>query len=188
MGPLVGLGLATGLRLGELLGLAWGAEGLDITAGVVRVRRSLDRTRGPAGRFAIVAPKSAAGVRDVPLGPSELARVRRHRLATGRPRAGELVFADERGLPLDANGLPRYGWHRIRRVADEPLHRFRDLRHAWAVYSLRAGLRPEAVAQLGGWSDVAMVTRRYGRHPLPDEVADAGALLEAWRGGWGRGG
>jgi integrase len=114
--------------------------------------------------------------------------VRRHRLATGRPRAGELVFADERGLPLDANGLPRYGWHRIRRVADEPLHRFRHLRHAWAAYSLRAGLRPEAVAQLGGRSDVAMVTLRYGRHALPDEVADAGALLEAWRGGWGRGG
>jgi len=44
------------------------------------------------------------------------------------------------------------------------------------------------VARLGGWSDVAMVTRRYGKHALPDEVADAGALLEAWRAGWGRGG
>jgi hypothetical protein len=53
---------------------------------------------------------------------------------------------------------------------------------------LRAGVRPEAVARLGGWSDVAMVTRRYGKHALPDEVADAAALLETWRAGWGRGG
>ena len=46
---------------------------------------------------------------------------------------------------------------------------------------LRAGVRPEAVARLGGWSDVGMVTRRYGRHALPDELAEAGRLLGAWR-------
>jgi hypothetical protein len=33
------------------------------------------------------------------------------------------VLGDERGLPLDANGRLRYGWHRIRRVADEPVPR-----------------------------------------------------------------
>ena len=45
---------------------------------------------------------------------------------------------------------------------------------------LRAGVR---VARLRGWSDVALVTRRYGKHALPDELADTGRLLGAWRAG-----
>jgi hypothetical protein len=53
---------------------------------------------------------------------------------------------------------------------------------------LRAGVRPEAVTKLGRWSDVGMVTRRYGKHALPDETAEAGRMLGAWwasrRGTW----
>ncbi len=43
--PLIALLFGTGLRLGEALALPWGPEGLDLEAGVVRVRRSLDRVR-----------------------------------------------------------------------------------------------------------------------------------------------
>jgi hypothetical protein len=46
---------------------------------------------------------------------------------------------------------------------------------------LRAGVRPEAVAKLGGWADVSMVYRRYGKHALPDELASAGEALERFR-------
>ena len=39
----------------------------------------------------------------------------------------------------------------------------------------------EAVGKLGGWSSVAMVLGCYGRHALPDELANAGELLDAYR-------
>ena len=51
-------------------------------------------------------------------------------MASGRPDDGELVFADPQGRPLDANGIVRYGWRRIRQAAEGPLPRVRDLRHA----------------------------------------------------------
>ena len=88
------------MRLGEALALPWGADGLDLDAGAARVRRSLDRVRDKeTGTFAFVAPKTRSSRRDVPVRPTEVAMLKRHRLASGRPADGELVFADERGRP-----------------------------------------------------------------------------------------
>ena len=55
------------LRLGELLALRWGPDGLDLDGGIVHVRASLDRVRDGSGEYARLAPKSRAGRRDVPL-------------------------------------------------------------------------------------------------------------------------
>lgn len=200
--PLVYLALATGLRLGELLALRWGPwgddeAGVDLGTGVVRVRWNLDRLRDKeTGEFRMVRPKSRAGWRDVPLAADDVAVMRRHLLATGRPAAGALVWADD-GAPWCATGEPHRAWQRVRAAArvdgldDDgeptraalagPLPRFHDLRHTWCVFMLRAGVRPEAVAKLGGWSDVGIIHRRYGKHALPDELAGAGEALAAYR-------
>lgn len=180
--PLVALLLGSGARSGEALGARWGS-GLDLDAGVLRVVESLDRVRGADGSLARVDPKSRAGVREVPLAPSDVAILRRHRLASGRLPDGTPVFADARGEPLAAGGAPRRSWERVVRAAGiaEPMPTLHHLRHAWAVAMLRAGVRPEALAKLGGWADVGIIHRRYGRHALPDELADAGQRLEAWR-------
>ena len=66
-GPLVALAFGSGLRLGELRALRWGADGVDLDAGVVHVTRSLDTVRDDAGEYAVLAPKSRASRRTVPL-------------------------------------------------------------------------------------------------------------------------
>jgi integrase len=53
-GPLIRLAFGTGLRLGELLALRWGPDGLDLTNATVRVCRSLDRVRDASGSYPIV--------------------------------------------------------------------------------------------------------------------------------------
>ncbi len=148
----------------------------------MHVRRSLDRMRGADGRFAEVAPKSRASRRDVPLAPADIARLRRHRLACGRPPDGALVFADWDGSALNANGSIRHAWRRALKNAGiaEPLPRIHDARHSWASAMLAAGIGVPAVTRLGGWSDAALVHRRYG-HALPDELAGAGQALERFR-------
>jgi site-specific recombinase XerC len=59
-GPFYALAFGTGLRTGELRALRWGPEGLDLDAGVVHVRASVDRVRGKDGRYAELPPKSRA--------------------------------------------------------------------------------------------------------------------------------
>ena len=98
-GPLIRLAFATGLRLGELLALPWGPDGLDLAAGVVHVRRSLDRVRDAEGRYPLVAPKSRTSRRDVPLAVDDVAAMRRHLLASGRPADDALVFSLEGEAP-----------------------------------------------------------------------------------------
>ena len=178
--PLIALALGSGLRLGELLALRWGADGLDLDAEVVRVRR-LDRIRDETGAYPLLAPKTRAARRDVPLAPEDAARLRRHRLACGRRPDGALVFAGPDGQALSP--VPAYrAWKRACRRAGlaQPLPRFHDARHAYASHALAAGLSAHAVAALLGHSDAGLVWRRYG-HALPDEIVGVGAALSAWR-------
>jgi integrase len=207
-GPLVALALGTGLRLGELLALTWGREGVDLDSSAVHVRRSLDRVRGADGMYPVVVPKSKASRRTVPLAPEDVVRLRRHRLATGRPPEGVLVFGGPEGealSPVPAHRAFRRACFRARVYTEgasaelrakatygefkqacreagvqQPLPRVHDLRHAYATHALAAGLSSHAVAALLGHTDAGLVLRRYG-HALPDEVAGAGAALSAWR-------
>jgi integrase len=163
IGPAVALALATGLRHGELLALRWGPDGLDIDAKMVRVRMTRDPYVGP------VETKTRRH-RDVPLGSDVVTRMRRFRMAQGRPGDGSVVF-------------PFFLWtpfHRARTAAKlEPSPRFHDLRHTAATFWLAAGLKSHAVAELLGHVDAGLVDRLYG-HALPEEVASAGDRLEAW--------
>jgi integrase len=207
-GPLVALLFATGLRLGEALALTWGADGIDLDAGVVRVRQSLDRVRNASGAYPLLSPKSRAARRDVPLPAEDAARMRRHRLATGRPADGSLVFAGPLGEALSpvpatrafkracfrarvftADATPSLlaltSYSEFKRSCaeaklEQPLPHPHDARHTFATHALAAGLSAHAVAALLGHSDAGLVFRRYG-HALPDELAGAGDTLSAWR-------
>jgi integrase len=184
-GPLFGLAFGSGLRSGELLALEWGERGIDLDRARLRVRRSLDRSRGADGQPVFVAPKSRSSRRDVPLPPQEVARLRRHRMASGRPADGALVFVTAAGEPLNATGVVRYAWRKAVEASgvEEPFPKLHDARHAYATHALRAGLTMHAVARLLGHRDIALIARRYG-HALPDELAEAGNMLERFRESW----
>ena len=169
--PLIALAFGSGLRMGELLALRWGPEGLDLDAGVVRVRRSLDRVRDGDGQYMVVVPKSRASRRDVPLAPEDVARLRRYRLASGRPEDGALVFSGPDGEAVSPVPATRAFKRSANRAGIAlPLPRFHDTRHAFASHALAAGLTAHAVAALLGHTDAGLVLRRYG-HALPDELA-----------------
>lgn len=203
LGPFVRLALATGLRRAELLALPWGPDGLDLDAGTVTVRRSLATSRDrETGRYPFLPTKSRRSRRTVPLPAADIPALRRHRLATGRPADGALVFAHDDGRELGPSRL-RVPWRRATVTAlgvcercstaardwtkeDEcehelgPLPTVHDLRHSYASHALRAGLTARAVADLLGHADASLVLRRYA-HTLPDELSGAAVALDKWR-------
>jgi integrase len=155
--------LGTGLRLGELQALAWGKEGLDLERAAVVVQATRDRTGE------LLPPKSRR-VREVPLGPELVSRLRRYRMAAPLSADGERVFGRSH----------RRAWEQVREAAGLPGLRVHDLRHSCATFWLAAGLSVHATAELLGFVDEALVLRLYG-HALPAEVSTAAERLEAWR-------
>ena len=179
-GPFARLAFASGLRMGELLALEYGPHGLDLDAGAVRVRASLDRAKDETGTYRRQAPKSKASRRDVPLPADAVTAMREHRLATGRPADGSPVFL----RPDGGQWTPIAPYRAFRRAAEAagiaaPLPNPHDARHAYATWALAAGISVHGVARLLGHTDATLVLRRYG-HALPDELAGAADTLSAW--------
>lgn len=162
VGPFVALALGTGARLGELRAVKWGAGGLDLDRRTLTISASLDR--------GIFVPPKSGEPRDVPLGADLIARMKRYRLASGRPEDGEPVFPR----------CHRRSWRNILKAAKLPGLRVHDLRHTAATFWLAAGLTVHAVADLLGHTDASLVLRLYG-HALPAETTSAAERLEAWR-------
>jgi integrase len=118
---MVSLIAATGLRIGELLGLRWRA--LDLDVGTLSVRESVFE-----GKFQ--PPKTQKAVRTIPLGPHAIAALTAHRQRVSRRAPEDLVFGNRKGDPLResklltnvlqpaaaAAGLGRVTWHQFRHI------------------------------------------------------------------------
>ena len=70
------LGLATGMRRGEMLALRW--QDIDAASGKITVARSLEQSKTGGLRFK--STKTRAGMRTIAIPPSVVAELRRYRL------------------------------------------------------------------------------------------------------------
>jgi len=176
LGALYALGLGTGLRLGEALGLGW--DDLDLAAGHLTVRRALQRVHG---RLVLVEPKTRRSRRTIVLPATISAELRRHRVRQmeERLRAGTrwhetgLTFTSLVGTPLDAAAVTK----RLKRLlvnAGLPPTTFHGLRHAAASLLLAQGVNPRMVMELLGHADIAMTLGTYSHltAPVRNEAAD----------------
>ena len=160
----------TGLREGELLGLAWGD--IDWTKRQIYVRQQYT-----AGRFSELKTKSSRRRVDM---PGELvAELRRWRLACP-PGAHDLVFPTGAGTPENHGNLLARGLYPALRRAGLRKIRFHDFRHTYASLLIANGEHPKRIQALMGHSSINVTMDVYG-HLMPqggDEVADRlGALV-----------
>jgi integrase len=157
-----------GLRLGELRALRW--DDVDLGAGVIRVRRSWDQRAGE------IAPKSRAGMRDVPIPTVLRSHLAAHRLAAARD-AG-LVFgrsANDPFNPATTNVRARKSWTAAG-LAPIGLH---EARHTYASLMIASGVNAKALSTYLGHSSVTITYDRYG-HLMPGSTDEAAALLDSY--------
>jgi integrase len=121
---------ATGLRIGELLGLRW--RSLDLEVGTLAVRESVYEGK-------LQRPKTQKSRRTIPLGPHAVASLKAHRDRSTRKGDDALVFPNKSDEPLRESrllervlqpaarraGLGRVTWHQFRHIHSSLLN---DLR------------------------------------------------------------
>jgi integrase len=157
------LALATGLRRGELLGLAW--TNTDLDAGLAHVVQVVEETK--AGVRIKPQPKTTNGRRTVTLPQAAIEALRQHKAA----QAEECLRL---GLAKPDLLFPR--WARSPAVFSTAFTRMASrigikagvhaLRHTHITDLLAAGMHPKVVSERAGHSSVAFTLQRYA-HVLP---------------------
>jgi len=174
----------TGLRRGELLGLAW--EAVDLDAGLLSIRRTLVTTQarraGDPG-MAWSEPKTDKGWRTVALDPATVGALRTHRtrqleerLAAGTTYDDQgLVFCRPTGEPIHPKTLSWYFTQAIKRTR-LPKIRLHDLRHSHATLALKAGIHPRVVQERLGHANVGITLDTYSHVSMPMQI-DAAKIV-----------
>lgn len=179
------LALASGMRLGELLGLRW--EDIDWDGGAVGVRRSLSWPRN--GQPELLEPKTTSSRRVIALDEVTMGALRQHRArqAEDRLAAGGawqdtgVVFCTQGGAFVDQRRIQRL-LPSLARGSGVPRIRFHDLRHTHATILLRQGRSIKEVAERLGHSSVSITLQTYV-HVLPDQRTGSAQVMGKVLGG-----
>jgi integrase len=158
-----------GLRRGELMALS--TQAVDLDAGMIYVRQGYD----PHSKT-FITPKSAAGVRTVPIVKALRVHLLEHRMLTRR-RDG-LMFARPDGRPFASETITKRAtaaWKNAK-LTRITLH---ECRHTFASLMIAAGVNAKTLQEIGGWSSIAIVYDRYG-HLMPGARDEAAGLLDAY--------
>lgn len=172
--------VATGMRLGELLGLRW--ADLDLTGGMAYLVRSAQYLSATGVTFRPM--KTARSQRSIALSTETVRVLREHRsrqlearLAVGPGyEDGDLVFADVDGSPLPPYRISDRFRRLVKRLGLYPL-RFHDLRHTAATLMFRANVHPKVVSERLGHSSIAITLDTYS-HVIPSMQRDAADAID----------
>ena len=176
--------LFTGLREGEALGLTW--DRVDFMRGTILISKQLQKEKKAGGQFRLVSLKNdkPRRIRPAPW-VRQLLRDRKLQQYEHKEKAGaawsnplNLVFTNELGGNLIPQTVVRH-FKEIVTAIGRPDARFHDLRHSYAVASLRSGDDIKTVQGNLGHATAAFTLDVYGH--VTNQMQEASAIrMEAY--------
>ena len=179
--------LFTGIRQGEVCGLQW--ECVDFDDGTILIDKQLQslrgKTRGDSEKYSLVPTKNGKE-RTITAAPyvMELLWKTKQRQNANRKIWGkafqenDLVFTDELGNRVTPQALYR-AFKIIVTESGMPMVRFHDLRHSYAVISLKSGDDVKTVQENLGHATAAFTLDTYG-HVTEKMKKDSANRMEAF--------
>ena len=176
--------LFTGMREGEALGLTW--DRVDFMRGTILISRQLQKEKKAGGQFRLVSLKNDKPRRIMPAPwVMQLLRDRKLQQYEHKEKAGaawsnpmNLVFTNELGGHLIPQTVVRH-FKEIVSSIGRPDARFHDLRHSYAVASLRSGDDIKTVQGNLGHATADFTLDVYGH--VTNQMQEASAVrMEAY--------
>ena len=155
------LGLLTGLRIGEILGLK--IQDINLSDGLVSVHRNVYRGHIQE------TPKTKHSERRVPLAACVLTAIGQWMVI--RPRGTEWLFPSEAGTPYHDRNLMRRGMKPVCKRLGIPPFGWHSLRHTFSTYNGNSGVPMPVLQSLLGHAH-AETTMIY-THPLEGAQREA---------------
>ena len=162
---------STGLRAGEQWGLRW--HDVDFDKRELSVERRVD-SYGEVG-----PPKSAAGVRAVPVSEMLLRRLKAWRLQSKFSSGEDYVFPNKKGRHTCHDNMVKRRYKPTTKSAGVPNINWHSLRHYAVSTWIEAGLAPKTIQTFAGHSSLSVTMDRYGHlFPSDDHKAAMDAIAE----------
>lgn len=163
--------LFTGMRQGEIMGLTW--DRVDFEAGTILIDRQmiLERKRGGIYKFDTTKTEKGRKLKPAPFVMDILKECRKQQLQD-KLKAGELwndggfpglVFTNHFGQHFGRTTLTR-NVSEIGKAIGVPGFRFHDLRHTYAVASIRAGDDLKTISSNLGHATIAITMDVYAKY------------------------
>ena len=175
--PLLITAIFTGMRQGELRGLAW--RHVDLEQGIIKVRQRADKwcNLGPV--------KTRTSRRNITMAPIVAKTLKEWKLASGPSQQDALVFPNEKGRPIQQTNIGTTAFYPlmiacgIAKVDGRYPINFKSLRHFAASLFIEQGWSPKKVQAVMGHSSIQVTYDIYGHlFPSPNEDKEAMAKLE----------
>lgn len=171
----VRIGLATGMRRGEVFGLCWGE--IDFDRSSVKVRQSL------TSYGEVKQPKSKAGTRTIALDMNTITHLKawKNRQAVELLKIGITqcdatpVYCSEKGAFIDLHNFERW-WRGFREQCGFSCLKFHELRHTQATQLLANGVDVKTVQARLGHSNASLTLNWYA-HAIPENDQKAAELV-----------
>jgi integrase len=151
---------STGTRAGEQWATRW--RDIDLEKNLLRVARRVD-AYGEEG-----APKTAAGVRTVPISTQLGIKLKALKLKSKYKAPDDLVFANERGRVIGHDNLIKRRFHPLFQTVPVQRFNWHALRHFAVSCWIEAGFNPKTVQTFAGHASLQVTMDRYG-HLFPRE-------------------
>ena len=160
----------TGMRRGEVCGLTW--DCVDFATGSITINKQLKKERGVGGAYVLPLSTKNDKARTIVPAPfvMDILKAQKVQQAKWRLKAGpawegcslgDMVFTDELGRHLIPDTVYE-NFKRIMRSLGFPETRLHDLRHTFAVASIRAGDDIKTVQGNLGHATAAFTLDVYG--------------------------
>lgn len=159
----------TSMRRAELRGLR--VSDFDREANTIRVARTLDEDG------TVIAPKSHAGDRIIPVVATLREYLLDHLVLTGR-RGDDLIFGRTAELPFTPSAIRKRALSAWEAVGLRPIG-LHEARHSTASMLRAAGLDLKICSAILGHADISTTANVY-QHLSPADLAAAGAQFEAY--------
>ncbi|SRR5579859_114364 len=190
------LGLTTGMRRGEILGLRW--RDVDLDGAKLTVQQVMDEVRmceivdGGEVRsrdITFKAPKTAQSRRAIDLPSATVSALRdlKRRQAETRLKYGlgkdalDLVICEADGSPIKPNKLTK-AFEDLVAAAGLTRITFHGLRHTHISHLLMGGTHIKVVSERAGHSNINITLKTYAAF-IPTMQADAAKLVDGWLSG-----
>ncbi len=183
--------LATGIRVGELVGLQW--RDIDFEARMMRIRRTLNRLpamdqRERKTEIVIGVPKSDKSPRDIPLpafliphlGEYRAEREREKDLVEEEYDPRGFIICNELGNPVEPRTM-QDTFKRLLGAANIKNANFHCTRHTFATRAIENGMEVKTLSEILGHADVSTTLNRYA-HSLPEQKRKMMEMMGAFYG------